>query len=69
MGYYDFNDHFWAPHEACQQKSELANQKEQLSIIDKLHSWVRNLRYRKTENFEQHDKLNLPKSIQGKGHG
>lgn len=57
MGYYDFNDHFWSPHEACKQKSE----EEQLSIIDKLHSWLRILRHSNIEISEPEKKLNLPK--------
>ena len=64
MGYYDFNDHFWAPHEACKQKSEIVAQQEQLSIIEKLHSWLHSLGYRKIESSEQHNELNLSKSSQ-----
>ena len=63
MGYYDFNDHFWSPNEACQQKPE----EEQLSIIDKLHSWLGSLRHSNIESSESENKLNLPKSSQVKG--
>ncbi len=66
MGYYDFNDHFWAPYEACKHKSAIVAQEEQLSIIGKLHSWLRSLRHTNIEISEQQRELNLPKSSQGK---
>ena len=59
MGYYEFNDHFWSPHEACQQKSEIVNQEEKLSIIAKLQNWLRTLKHSKIASPEQHDELNL----------
>lgn len=60
MGYYDFNDHFWSPHEACKQKSAIVVQEEQLSIIDKLSSWLRNFNDNKIKSSEPENQLNLP---------
>ena len=62
MGYYEFNDHFWAPNEACKQKSAIVEQKEQLSIIKKFHNWLLSLRHRNIEVSEQNSKLDQPKS-------
>lgn len=62
MGYYDFNDHFWSPNEACKQKSKIVDQKEQLSLMNKLHNWLRNLRQENVEMSKQHNKLEKPKS-------
>ncbi len=62
MGYYDFNDHFWSPYEACKQKSALVEQQEQLSLMDKFHNWLRSLRHKNIDISEQHNKLEPPKS-------
>lgn len=45
MGYYDFDDHFWAPHQVCKQKSQTIDQEEYFSeyfsIMGKLYNWLR----------------------------
>ncbi len=60
MGYYDFNDHFWSPNEACKQKSEIVVQEEQYSIIGKLHIWLRSLKHKNVESFDSQNELKLP---------
>ena len=55
MGYYEFNDHFWSPNEACKQKSE----EERLSIIDKLYLWFRSLRHSNIESSESDNAHNV----------
>ena len=45
MGYYDFNEHFWAPYEVCAQKSQIVPQEEYFSIVERLHSWLRGVRH------------------------
>ncbi len=60
MGYYDFDDHFWAPYEVCQQKSEIVAQEEKFSLIEKLHSCLRRLRHRNMAISELHNEENLP---------
>lgn len=50
MGYYDFNDHFWAPHEVCKQK--IVPQYQQFSFIEKLHKWFKSFRYSTKEILE-----------------
>ena len=60
MGYYDFNDHFWSPNEACKQKSEIVAQEEQFSIVAKLHIWLRSLRHKNIESSDDRNEFNLP---------
>ncbi len=62
MGYYDFNDHFWAPNEACKQKSAIIEPKEQLSLAKKLNYWLRSLRHEKVDIPEESKKLDRTKS-------
>ena len=40
MSYYDFDDHFWAPHEVCGQNIEIVDRKNLLFFIKKLYSWI-----------------------------
>ncbi|MEM9271807.1 MAG: hypothetical protein AAGA80_02415 [Cyanobacteria bacterium P01_F01_bin.143] len=60
MGYYDFNDHFWSPHEACKQKSTIVAQEEQLSVVGKLSSWLRSLNNSNLKSSEPENQCNLP---------
>ena len=59
MGYYDFDDHFWSPHEVCQQKSKIVAQEEEFSFIKKLQGYLQRFRKRKTENSEPQNEVNL----------
>ena len=61
MGYYDFNDHFWSPHEACKQKSKIVAQEEESSVVDKLQDWLLNMGYSKIKSSKRENQLKSPK--------
>ncbi len=60
MGYYDFDDHFWSPHEVCKQKSQIVTQEEEFSLIKKLQGYLRRFKKRNTENSKPENEVNLP---------
>ena len=57
MGYYDFNDPFWSPHEACKQKSAIVIQEEKSSVVDRLQNWLINMGYSKIKSSKQENQL------------
>ena len=59
MGYYDFDDHFWSPHQVCKQKSKIVAQEEKFSLIKKLLGYLQRFRKRKTESSKPQNKVNL----------
>ena len=42
MSYYDFDDHFWAPHEVCGQRTEIVDSNNLLFSLRKLYSLIFN---------------------------
>ena len=40
MGYYDFDEHFWAAHEVCGQQTEIVAPKMRFLTLRKLFSWL-----------------------------
>ncbi len=57
MGYYDFDDHFWAPHQVCKQKSQTIAQEEYFSeyfsILGKLNNWLRGFKHSSIKALEK----------------
>ena len=63
MGYYDFDDHFWSPHEVCKQKSKVVAQEEEFSLINKLQGYLQRFRNRNTEDSKTQNEMNLNPKI------